>query len=291
MLKSMTAFARRDNQQEFGTISWELRSVNHRYLEVYNRLPEELRFLESAIRDAIGKFLSRGKVECSLNFKPSANTTCDLLINTRLVQSISKLCQSVSDEFGSTATAIPPLEVLKWPGVIATPETDVNTLAKSALSLLEETLQELLENRGREGAKLCIALQEKLATMESILPTIRNRLPTIQHMLRERITNRFDELKLQLEETRIEQEMIMLIQKTDVEEELKRLETHIHEVNRTINQKKSTPVGRRLDFLMQELNREANTLCAKSLDSETTKSGIELKVLIEQMREQVQNIE
>ncbi len=291
MLKSMTAFARRDNQEEFGTISWELRSVNHRYLEVYNRLPEELRFLESAIRDAIGKFLSRGKIECSLNFKPSDNATCDLLINARLVQSLNQLCQSVSHEFDSPLASIPPLEVLKWPGVIATPETDVNTLAKSALSLLEESLQELVESRGREGDKLCIALQEKLATMESILPTIRDRLPTIQHMLRERITSRFNELKLQLEEARLEQEMILLIQKTDVEEELKRLETHIHEVSRTINQKKAIPVGRRLDFLMQELNREANTLCAKSLDSETTKNGIELKVLIEQMREQVQNIE
>jgi len=290
MIKSMTAFAREELKHDFGVITWELRSVNHRYLEPYIRLPDDYRVLEGDVRDCIKSGLNRGKVECSMSFKAVDEQAQNIRTNKLVLEQLSSLCKSVENQFPSL-TEVTALDILKWPGVLDSPEVDFETTSHIAITALQKALDELVETRLREGGKLAKIIEERLDAMQDIVVEVKTRIPSILQNSRNRLIERFNELKLQLDEDRLEQEMVIITQKADVDEELTRLETHIDEVKRILHSKENKPAGRRLDFLMQELNREANTLCSKSMDSETTRAGIDLKVYIEQMREQVQNIE
>jgi len=286
----MTAFAREESKQQDGVLNWELRSVNHRHLEPFVRLPEAFRSLESDVRTALKHYLFRGKVECVFNFTIATGEANGSVVNADVVSQLADLSQQVKGQFPSLRE-VSPLEILKWPGVLEPSEIDTEAVSKQAIELLNSTLEDLVVSREREGQKLKEALQQRLEAMQVIVVQVRERMPVILTMVRQRLCDRFEELKLQLDNDRLEQEMVLITQKSDVEEELTRLETHIDEVHRILDSPEAKPVGRRLDFLMQELNREANTLCSKSMDSESTKAGIDLKVFIEQMREQVQNIE
>lgn len=288
MIHSMTAFGRQGLQQEWGSLHWEVRSVNHRYLEVSTRLPEDFRSLEMPIRNLVSKKLGRGKVDCNLRFKPAEGQVTEFTLNTELAQKISHASREI-DGLLYSAAPINSMDILRWPGVIQSAEMDMDALQQQAMSLLETTLDELVETRLREGERLKAILEQRLASMQAIVSDTRKRLPEILQRMRDKLAARLAELKAELDNDRLEQEMVMLATKIDVDEELERLATHIDEVQRVLGEKK--PVGRRLDFLMQELHREANTLGSKSVDTETTRASVDLKVLIEQMREQVQNIE
>jgi len=285
----MTSFAREDSKQEIGVFTWELRSVNHRYLEAFLRLPDEFRKLESEIRLRLKSKLHRGKVECALTYKPSMEIN-DISLNEAMVDQLNQCIGLVEDKV-SKVRPISPMEIIRWPGILETNEVDIELVSNFALDLLDKTIDDLVEARLREGEKLSHAIVERLNEIDKIVNQVKVRIPDVLTMAKDRLNNRFEELQLQLDADRLEQEMVLIIQKADVEEELKRLETHINEVRRIVTESDGKPVGRRLDFLMQELNREANTLCSKSMDTETTKAGIDLKVYIEQMREQIQNIE
>ncbi|MDH5229012.1 MAG: YicC family protein [Gammaproteobacteria bacterium] len=290
MIYSMTAFARHDKKITNSSFTWEIRSVNHRYLETTVRVPEEFRALETLVRQQVAAQLKRGKVECILSFKQHDQAEANAKINESVLKNLDQLCQQASHLLiGSHQSSL--LDVLRWPGVLEVVTPDLESLSKDILVLLDDTLHDLVETRAREGEKLANALRDRNQSMLEIVVELRSHLPEMLNWVRERLSNRFEELNLQLDQDRLEQEIVLIATKTDVEEELKRLETHIEEVRRILASNETKAVGRRLDFLMQELNREANTLCSKSMDQKTTAAGIDLKVLIEQMREQVQNIE
>ncbi len=289
MIRSMTGFARQDAETPFGDMSWELRGVNHRYLEPSIRLPEAFRVLEPQVREHIGQRLGRGKLECNFAYKPST-PQAQMTLDRELARHVVELGMDVGHMLLNPGR-ISPLDVLRWPGVLENPQPELDKMSGFILELLDQALDELLQTRRREGAKLQQALAERCQAMQAIVARVRERLPEVLQGVRQRLRERFDELSVQLDEDRLEQEMVLFAQRLDVEEELKRLEMHLEEVQRILDSSDDKPVGRRLDFLMQELNREANTLCSKSMDTETTRAGIDLKVYIEQMREQVQNIE
>ena len=251
MIRSMTAFARRENQGEWGSLSVELRSVNHRFLEVSTRLPEELRALETALREAVGKRLSRGKVDCTVRFQP-AGATEQMNFNRELADRLAHLSREV-DALLYNPAPINSLELLQWPGVLQAPTPDPEALNQQALQLLGEALDELTETREREGAKLKAIIEQRCAAMAEVVTQVRQRLPEVMQHLRQRLENRLAEIRAELDHSRLEQELVMLAQKADVDEEMDRLEAHIQEVRRVLGQRQ--PVGRRLDFLMQELNR------------------------------------
>nr|WP_067297220.1 YicC/YloC family endoribonuclease [Marinobacterium profundum] len=287
MTRSMTAFTRQETQGDWGSLIWEIRSVNHRYLEPHLRLPDSLRELEGSLREKLRISLSRGKVECTLRFVPETQQqtlSVDREYAAQLVAAAEELGQMISDR-----QPINPLEVLRWPGVLLESELDMDAVKKEALKLFNTALDDLAQGRGREGAELALLIAQRLDSIELVVIQVRGRLPEILQGQRNNLRNRLTELRAELDETRIEQEIALLAQKADVDEELDRLDTHVQEVRRVLQQKE--PVGRRLDFLMQELNREANTLSSKSIVADTTQCAVELKVLIEQMREQIQNIE
>ncbi|MDH5692539.1 MAG: YicC family protein [Gammaproteobacteria bacterium] len=290
MLRSMTAFARVDLRTDYGELSWELRSVNHRYLETFIRISDDLRSLESDIRAVSASKLDRGKLECNFSFKATADNADQFTLNESLARNVSRLCHDVSALL-SNPGRVAPLDILKWPGIIEPKRIDSAQLKNDVLTALGQALDELVQTRIREGDKLRQAIAERLDQIENGVGEVRKRLPQILEQQLTRLKKRFEELQVQVDNDRLEQEMVFVTQRTDVEEELKRLETHISEVRRIINAKEYSAVGRRLDFLMQEMNREANTLCSKSLDTETTRVGVDMKVFIEQMREQIQNIE
>jgi len=290
MLRSMTAFAREELNGEFGTLVWEVRSVNHRYLEPSTRLGEEFRSLEPEIRSLLASRLSRGKVECNLNFKTDGSKATVPQLNMDVATNVRRLLEEASTLVRGSSD-VSALAFLQWPGMVEVPAPDYKSITSQVLPLLNQTLDDFILAREREGGKLAEALLSHVNAMTAIVITIRTRIPEILDNTRNRLRTRFDELKVEVDQDRLEQEMVFLTQKADVEEELKRLETHLNEVKRIIETDEDKPVGRRLDFLMQELNREANTLCSKSINVETTQAGIDLKVYIEQMREQVQNIE
>lgn len=285
----MTAFARQQQQTEWGSLCWELRSVNHRFLEVSPRLPEELRALEPELRERAGAHIKRGKLDCSLRLQTGpAKTTQKLHINPDAVQELARACNEVAGMMGAGASP-DALEVLRWPGVVQASEINQEQLGAQALALFNDALKELVSTREREGAKLAAFLEQRRCDMLRVIAEVREQLPRIQTEQRIKLTQRLLELKAGFDPARIEQEMLMLLQKMDVEEEIARLQAHLDEMARVMNEK--GPSGRRLDFLMQELGREANTLGSKSVDLATTRASIELKVLIEQAREQIQNIE
>ncbi len=288
MIRSMTAFARQERVAPWGTLTLELRSVNHRYLDVSLRLPEELRVLETRLRDGIQQGLNRGKVDCSIRFQPQQQTSDDISLDVDLMKKLAEACQQVTSCFDATRP-VSPLEVIRWPGVMQTPEVDPDELHQACLGLLQDALKEMIRVREGEGEKLKAVIEQRCDGIEQIVKDVQILVPEIKQNWRDRLLSRLEEIKTELDESRLEQELAYMAQKIDVDEEIDRLITHINEVRRVLKQNK--PVGRRLDFLMQELNREANTLGSKSTDARTGSASVDLKVMIEQMREQVQNIE
>lgn len=288
MIKSMTAFARKSEQADWGQACWEIRSVNHRYLEMAVRLPEALRELEMAVRDLARQKLARGKVECTLRFERQAVQEATLRLDQPMLSALHRLQAEAAAQVGVSEVAS-VMEYLRWPGVVTTLVPDVSEVADKLLLLFDQALDELSATRAREGKTLAEFITQRLDQMEAIIASIEPLLPAYLAQARQRLQNRFAELKVELDSTRLEQEMLLLTNKMDVAEEVARLRTHIKEVRRTLSSKDA--IGRRLDFLMQELNREANTLAAKSNSPELTQATVDLKVFVEQMREQVQNIE
>lgn len=288
MARSMTAFARQELVRDWGTLTLELRSVNHRYLDVSLRVPEDFRNLEPKIREKIAAKLTRGKVDVGLRFSRTEMSRGEIVIDKELVQQISTACREI-DHILYNPEGISSLELLRWPGVIKSPVLDSTELNAALFELLDVTLSDMLEARTREGEKLSDLIQQRCQSILKVVEDVKKRLPEIMQAWHEKLVKRMQEASVEVDENRLEQELVIIAQKTDVDEELDRLETHVTEVERVLKGEK--PIGRRLDFLMQELNREANTLGSKSIDTETTKASIDLKVLIEQMREQIQNIE
>jgi len=288
MVLSMTAFARQETSANWGSMTLELRSVNHRFLEMNLRLPEELRSIEPKIREHITKQLRRGKIEISLRLQSAQNDSNNMVIDKELAAKVVSSCQEIDQLVGNPAP-LNSIEILRWPGVITTPSGDSAELQKAFISLLDATVTELMESRQREGAKLETIIRSRCEKMASIVKQVRVRLPQVNQLVQDRILTKLKDAKFDMDENRFAQEVAYMVQKMDVDEEMDRLETHIVEVERVLTEEKA--MGRRLDFLMQELNREANTLGSKSADTETTNFSVELKVLIEQIREQVQNIE
>lgn len=289
MPRSMTGFARREAKLSWGTVIWEVRSVNHRYLEPGFRLPEDFREMEPALRDALRKTLQRGKIEASLSVQFEQENDTELGVNFHKVGQLANAVQQIRAQLGDQAALINPLELLKWPGVMQKQELERDVMHAAVLEVFNEALALLIEHRDREGAELAQHILQRLDSVSAQVAAVRARLPEILHSQREKLQAKIAALQIDLDAERLEQEIALLAQKADVDEELDRLDTHVIEVKRTLEQTDS--VGRRLDFLMQELNREANTLSSKAIVADTTQAAVELKVLIEQMREQIQNIE
>ena len=288
MIRSMTAFARQELDTGSGELAWEIRSLNHRYLELAVRLPEELRAMEAAVRERVGARLGRGKVECSCRYRPAATGAVPVDIDQDNLSRLLAACDTVAARLPASVP-LNPIELLRWPGVLREQSVDTVPLVKHALALLDRTLDELMQFREREGEQIRQLLLQRCDAMSELVQQVRSNLPQLQAALREKLEARLADLETAADPGRLEQELVIQIQKSDVDEEMERLQGHIDEVRRVLAGDK--PVGRRLDFLMQELNREANTLGSKSVAAVTTNISVELKVLIEQMREQVQNAE
>ena len=288
MILSMTSFARYEHLESWGTLTWELRSVNHRYLEPSFKMPDFARSSEHLLRDKLRKRLARGKVECALRFEKATITSDQIKINEPLLNTlvsannaIAAKLDHVSPEQAST--------FLQWPGIIENADVEKSQLDKAILTSFNKALEQLIEHRQREGEQLEAMIQQRLDAIDEISAEVATIIPQMVERQRQKLLDRFAELQLNIDQDRIEQEIVMLAQKIDVDEELDRLTAHVKEVKGTLS--KGSPCGRRLDFLMQELNREANTLGSKSIASDTSKASVDLKVYIEQMREQIQNIE
>lgn len=288
MIYSMTGYARKEVKSDWGTAVWEIRSVNQRYLETYFRLPEQFRGLEPLLRDRFRQRLARGKVECNLRFEANPAAKSELKINEALAKQVIKAAEQVMHMTGELSR-INPFQVMQWPGVMETPEQDMDTINKALLAAFDEALAEFIESRGREGDNMKALIEQRLEAISAEVVKVRARMPEILQWQRERLLGKFEEAKIELDTTRVEQELILLAQKSDVAEELDRLDSHVKEARNVL--KKGGACGRKLDFMMQEFNRESNTLASKSIATDITASGVELKVLIEQMREQIQNIE
>ncbi|MBT0727429.1 YicC family protein [Rosenbergiella australiborealis] len=287
MIRSMTAFARHDMKGEWGNASWELRSVNQRYLETYIRLPEQFRSLEPVIRDRIRQRLTRGKVECQLRFDANPGAQGELSLNQTLAQQVINAANWVKSR--TEEGTIDPVDILRWPGVMSAGEQDLDAINQQLLAGLDQALNDFVEARETEGAALKQLIEQRLAAVSQEVAKVRSEMPAVLVWQRERLVSKLDDAAIQVDSQRLEQELIMLAQRIDVAEELDRLDAHIKETYNIL--KKKEAVGRRLDFMMQEFNRESNTLGSKSITATITTSAIELKVLIEQMREQIQNIE
>ncbi|MFT6550153.1 MAG: hypothetical protein ACJA1I_000180 [Zhongshania marina] len=284
---SMTAFAHQRFEYPWGSVTWELRSVNHRYLELSFKLPESWRQLEPSLRDALRSKLQRGKVECALRVQQQ-NQQQALQLNDALANQILDAANGLKAHIAHTAP-INILELLRWPGVLEPQTLDNDTLSKQLLEGFNTALDEHITTRQREGNALAQLIEQRLASISDIVTDIRSKMPSIVTAQRDKLQQRLAELQVELDPSRLETEIALIAQKADVDEELDRLDTHVKEVRRVL--KKGGASGRRLDFFMQELNREANTLSSKAAVAESTQAAVELKVLIEQMREQIQNIE
>jgi uncharacterized protein (TIGR00255 family) len=292
MIRSMTAFAGAETDTPWGALSFELRSVNHRYLELSPRLPDELRAIEPVLRERVAAKLTRGKVDVNLRFRASDAGSGEIRVNEGVVEKLEALAASFGQRFPKLATDFTGL--LAWPGVLKREEVDQDGLRQAALDLLDTALTDMVATRSREGERLGVFLRDRLDGIERTVVSVRTWLPDIRLALRTRLETKLAEItqmtdSSRLDSGRLEQEMVLQLSRIDVDEELDRLSAHIAEARRVLALPDA--VGRRLDFLMQEFNREANTLGSKSVDQRTTQAAVELKVLIEQMREQVQNIE
>ena len=291
MALSMTAYARCDQDTQWGSLVWELRSVNHRYLEITVRLPEDLRALEPQVRELLGRQLGRGKVDCILRFQMRENLAefaLDDAFVSRLISAGKKL-EFLAHEAGASIGSLRVIDMLRWPGALRGAGLDTETLGAESLRLLERTVGEMLDTRRREGTHLAGTMKQRLDAVEDIVQAVRGWLPEVIHRYRDRLAARLADLRQELDASRLEQEIVLFAQRIDVDEELDRLTAHIVEARRVLDQ--GGQIGRRLDFLMQEFNREANTLGSKAADVRLTNAAVDLKVLIEQMREQVQNLE
>ena len=284
MTKSMTAFTRLEKE----SVSWELRSVNHRYLDVTIKMPERLRSLEVGLRTALKKHLKRGKVDCLLKIEAESNTVEALSLNEPQLLKLIEVVKRAESIAGMQNSAN-IIDLVRWPGVLQEQQVDLGELASSVNLGFEEALVSLIDMRAREGAELGRIILEKLTELEAIVAVVRGEVPIIAARQKQKILDRLSELSSGADENRLEQELVYLAQKGDVAEELDRLDTHIEEIRGALAS--DEPSGRRLDFLMQELNREANTLSSKAVAANTSIQAVELKVIIEQMREQIQNIE
>lgn len=288
MLHSMTGFARETVESALGTLTWEIRAVNHRYLDVQFKLPEDLRPKEQLFRQQASAILGRGKIECGLYFRRAADQQSEMQIDAELVSLLSSRIAEVSALL-PTATGVNPIEILRWPGVMQQREIDTEPLFEEAGSLLQTTLRALDDMRSSEGQRIEEMLESRCIDVEKIAASVRARMPEVMAATRLKQKERIDKLDVEADPARLEVELALVAQKIDVDEELDRLDSHLVEIRDALHDDK--PVGRRLDFLMQELNREANTLGSKSADADTTRAAVDLKVLIEQMREQIQNVE
>ena len=285
---SMTAFSRTSGQTPWGEITCELRSVNHRYLEINPRLPDEVRSLEPQIRDNIAQHVKRGRVDCNIRLQQQELGAEDVNVNKDLIAKVV----AVADQIRAQNSNLQPLrvaDVLRWPGVVLAPQLDEDQIGTVAMECLRDAIHQLVDIRKREGERLLSTLLTKLEGAREIVKGLKTSVPNLQQQFRQRVEKRLEDARLELDPTRLEQELVIYIQKSDVSEEIDRLEAHLEELSNVFHQ--DQPIGRRLDFLMQELNREANTLGSKSIDTRLTQASVELKVLIEQMREQVQNLE
>ncbi len=286
MIRSMTAWASAERATAWGTLSCELRSVNHRFLEVALRLPEDLRAAEPALRERISARLNRGKVDAVLRLR-SADGAASLSLNQPLVDQLAELAQGLHGKFPHMRVGL--TDLLQYPGVVQGGAVDAVGLQAEAMAVLEQALDGFVAAREREGAALSAAISERVDGVEQIAAQVRELVPVIREGQRSKLAGRLADLPHPVEPGRMESELVMWLQKLDVDEELDRLASHIAEIRRILRQRE--PVGRRLDFLLQEFNREANTLGSKSVDARTSNAAVELKVLIDQIREQVQNIE
>ncbi len=288
MLHSMTAFTQQEHAAELGTLSWEIKAVNHRYLEPAFRLPETFRAIEPRLRDILRSNAQRGKIDAQLRYTPSANSSqASYVDQARLQQLLSAL--DLVQQQSSTSAAPNTLELLAWPGVMQAEDFDQQTQHSAAIALFEKSVTDLVAMRAREGETLGAFVAQRLAGIEAVLQQLRSNMPELLAAQQQKLRDRVAQLEASVEPVRLEQELLIIAQKTDISEECDRLETHIVETRRTLT--KGGVCGRRLDFLMQEFNREANTVSSKAIASSISQAAIELKVLIEQMREQIQNIE
>jgi uncharacterized protein (TIGR00255 family) len=296
MIHSMTGFARREASGPWGQLTCELRSVNHRYLEPGFRLPEELRGVEGELRQLLAKQLRRGKVDCTVHLRSAREAERELRIDEEALARVLKRVGEVADRMpglgvalGTTKAQVDPIDVLRWPGVLQDSAPDTDALAGALRALFTDTVRELAAAREREGARLREFVLQRLEGLAALVAAGRTRAPEMQQRLRTRLQTRLAELGATVDPARFEQEVALLLQRADVDEELDRLDAHLGEIRRVVDGDEAA--GRRLDFLMQELNREANTFASKSQEIDSTRLAVDMKVLIEQLREQVQNIE
>jgi uncharacterized protein (TIGR00255 family) len=294
MIRSMTGFARREHADRAGTLAWEIKTVNHRYLELSLRLPEEFRSLEPECRAAITASVKRGKLDATLQFRPAPGSTATLELDAAFLDELSRRIQDVARRaaaLGSEMAAPTPLDVMRWPGVLKEAQEDRAPLLGAALATLKDALGELAASRAREGERIAQMLGQRCRQLEALVAATRARLPEVAARIRTRLEERLGQLTLAAEPNRerFEQELVLALARMDVDEELDRLSSHVAEAGKALDA--AEPAGRRLDFLMQEFNREANTLSSKSQDSVTSRAAVDMKVLIEQMREQIQNVE
>ena len=287
MIHSMTGFARFEVKGEWGNAVWEIRSVNQRFLETYFRLPEQFRGIEPVLRERFRKQLNRGKVECNLRFTANPAAKSTLTLNKNLAEQLLQHANWVNEQ--TLNSQVNPLELMRWPGVMEAQESDMNAIQGDILAGFDTALADFITARANEGENLKSLIEQRLEGIVIEAEKVKAFLPEVILWQRKRITEKFTEAKLELDSTRVEQELVLLAQKMDVDEEIDRLFSHVKETRNIL--KKGGPQGRRLDFMMQEFNREANTLGSKSINADITNSAVELKVLIEQMREQIQNIE
>jgi len=283
----MTAFARLEVKKDWGDAVWEIRSVNQRYLENFFRLPEQFRGLENTLREKLRQSLTRGKIECSLRIETKKQTNAELNLNKELANQVIQSLQWIKDQAGEGEINL--TDVLRYPGVVEAQEQDLDAISQDLLTAFDDLLTDFIAMRGREGEKLNDIIQQRLDAIAVEADKVRSQMPAVLQWQRERLLQRFEDAQINLDPQRVEQEMILLAQRVDVAEELDRLQMHVKETTNIL--KKGGAVGRKLDFMMQELNRESNTLASKSINADITASAVELKVLIEQMREQIQNLE
>ena len=287
MIYSMTAFARLEVKKDWGDAVWEIRSVNQRYLENFFRLPEQFRGLENTLREKLRQSLTRGKIECSLRIETKKQTNAELNLNKELANQVIQSLQWIKAQAGEGEINL--TDVLRYPGVVEAQEQDLDAISQDLLTAFDDLLTDFIAMRGREGEKLNDIIQQRLDAIAVETDKVRSQMPAVLQWQRERLLQRFEDAQVNLDPQRVEQEMILLAQRVDVAEELDRLQMHVKETTNIL--KKGGAVGRKLDFMMQELNRESNTLASKSINADITASAVELKVLIEQMREQIQNLE
>ncbi len=287
MIYSMTAFARLEIKKDWGDAVWEMRSVNQRYLENYFRLPEQFRGLENTLREKLRQNLTRGKIECALRIESKKSANAVLNLNKELADQVIQSLRWLKAQAGEGEINL--TEVLRYPGVVEAQEEDLDVISQDLLLAFDELLRDFIAMRSREGEKLQGIIQQRLDAISIEADKVRAQMPAVLQWQRERLLQRFEEAQINLDPQRVEQEMILLAQRVDVAEELDRLQMHVKETANIL--KKGGAVGRKLDFMMQELNRESNTLASKSINADITASAVELKVLIEQMREQIQNLE